>query len=49
MNCRFCKEYLGFNDNVLCQNPACISLKILMEKLTIEKIVEILKENLDGL
>ncbi len=49
MNCRFCKEYLGFNDNVLCVNPSCISLKILMEKLTIEKIVEILKENLDGL
>jgi len=49
MNCRFCKEYIGFNDIVLCENPSCISLKILMEKLTIEKIVEILKENLDGL
>jgi hypothetical protein len=49
MNCRFCKEYLGFNDNVLCKNKHCISLKIIMEKITIKKIVEILKENLDGI
>ncbi len=49
MNCRFCKEYLGFNDYVLCNNPSCISLKIIMDKITIEKIVEILKKNIDGL
>lgn len=49
MNCRVCKNYLGFNDNVICDNKDCIALKLIMEKLTIKKIVEILKKNLDGL
>ena len=49
MNCRFCKEYLGFNDIVMCENKDCISLKIIMEKITIKRIVELLKENLDGI
>ena len=49
MNCRFCKEYLGFNDIVMCENKACISLKIILEKISVKRIVEILKKNIDGL
>jgi hypothetical protein len=49
MNCRFCKEYLGFADNVICENKSCISLKIILEKISVRRIVEILKKNIDGL
>ena len=49
MKCRICSEYLGFNDNVLCENKSCISLKIILEKISVKRIVEILKKNIDGL
>lgn len=49
MKCRICSEYLGFNDNVLCENKSCVSLKIILEKISVRRIVEILKENIDEL
>jgi len=49
MNCRFCKSYLGFNDNILCSDKDCIYLKIVLEKIGVKKIVSLIKERLNGL
>lgn len=49
MNCKFCKSYLGFNDNILCSNKDCIYLKIVLEKIGVKKIVFLIKERLSEL
>lgn len=43
MNCRFCKCNLGFNDNILCDNPECIFLKEILKKQGVKKVVHLIK------
>lgn len=49
MNCKFCKSYLGFNDNILCSDKDCIYLKHILEKIGVKKLVSLIKERLNGL
>ena len=44
MNCRFCKCNLGFNDNILCDNPECIFLKEILKKEGVKKVVHLIKQ-----
>ena len=43
MHCRFCRNYLGFNDIVLCQNKDCEFLKKVIIKYGLTRLVRMIK------
>ena len=43
MNCRICKSYLGFNDDIMCEDIECVFIKDTIEEIGIHKLYQILK------
>ena len=44
MKCRICSEYLGFADNVICENKSCVSKTKLAIILTSAQTAKQLRE-----
>ena len=44
MHCRFCKTYLGFNDNVICEDADCVFLKTMMVQFGVTNIANLLRD-----
>ena len=43
MNCRICKSYLGFNDEIMCEDIECVFIKDTIEEIGIHKLYQILQ------
>ena len=45
MYCKFCKEYIGFSENIICNNKDCVSFQTIIKKYGIKNILTLLKKN----